>query len=274
MNILEEIINHKKKEVAERKSLYPVPLLEKSIYFKTPVVSLKKYLKREDKLGIIAEFKRRSPSKGDINLYAKVEQVSIGYMQAGASALSVLTDNIYFGGRLGDLTEARTFNFCPILRKDFIIDEYQLMEAKAAGADVVLLIAACLSAEKLHTLAATARKLGLEVLMEIHDEMELDKLNSDIDVLGVNNRNLTVFKTDLQQSIQLSSKIPKDQLKISESGIKTPDDILTLMDAGYDGFLIGEQFMKHADPARACAELIQKTEHLQKSKLWKSKYAD
>lgn len=274
MNILEKIINHKQKEVTERKSLYPVPLLEKSIYFKTPVVSLKKYLKREDKLGVIAEFKRRSPSKGDINLYAKVEQVSIGYMQAGASALSVLTDKEFFGGQLSDLTEARTFNFCPILRKDFIIDDYQLIEAKSAGADVVLLIAACLTAEKLHTLAATAKNLGLEVLMEIHDEAELEKLNSNIDVLGVNNRDLTVFKTDLQQSVRLAGLIPEGQVKISESGIKTPEDILTLIDAGYDGFLIGEQFMKHADPARACTELIRKTEHLQKSKLWKSKYAD
>ena len=273
MNILEKIIAHKEKEVAERKSLYPVPLLEKSIYFQTPVVSLKKYLKREDLLGVIAEFKRKSPSKGNINPYAKVEEVSIGYMQAGASALSVLTDKEFFGGNLADLTEARKFNFCPILRKDFVIDEYQLIEAKSAGADVVLLIAACLTTEKLHTLAATAKNLGLEVLMEIHEEAELEKLNSDIDVLGVNNRDLKVFKTDIQQSVRLASLIPKEQVKISESGIKTAEDLLLLIEAGYDGFLIGEQFMKHANPSRVCADLIKKTAHL-KSSLWKSKYVD
>ena len=263
MNILDKIVHQKRKEVAERKSLYPVSLLEKTIYFNTPVVSLKKYLTRSDKLGIIAEFKRKSPSKPAINLYAEVEKVSIGYMQAGASALSVLTDQDFFGGSLADLTEARKYNFCPILRKDFIIDEYQLLEAKSAGADAVLLIAECLEKEALKNLAATANGLGLEVLMEIHDETGLEKLNDYIDVLGVNNRDLRVFKTDIQNSVKIASQIPEGQIKISESGIKTAEDIVTLLKMGYDGFLIGEQFMKNADPGKACGELINKVRQTQ-----------
>lgn len=265
MNILEKIVNQKRKEVAERKSLYPVSLLEKTIYFKTPAVSLKKYLTRPDKLGIIAEFKRRSPSKPTINLYAEVEKVSIGYMQAGASALSILTDSEFFGGSLADLTEAREYNFCPILRKDFIIDEYQLLEAKSVGADAVLLIAECLEKETIKKLAATANGLGLEVLMEIHDTTGLEKLNHHIDVLGVNNRDLRVFKTDIQNSVKIASQIPTGQIKISESGIRTAADIVTLQAAGFDGFLIGEQFMKNADPGKACAELIYQVNQLQKS---------
>ena len=168
MYILDKIIAHKKKEVAERKKLFPTDLLETSIFFKTECVSLVKYLKDENKSGVIAEFKRRSPSKGDINKYASVEQVTIGYMQAGASALSVLTDTEFFGGKSADLSEARKYNYCPILRKDFVIDEYQIVEAKSIGADAVLLIAACLSKEEIKKLSAFAHSLGLQVLMEIH----------------------------------------------------------------------------------------------------------
>ena len=169
-NILDQIVAHKREEVAKRKEIYPVKLLEQSIYFNTPTVSLSKYLRRPDKLGIIAEFKRRSPSKGDINPYASVEEVSIGYMQAGASALSVLTDTHFFGGKNEDLTEARKFNYCPILRKDFVIDEYQIIEARSIGADAILLIAACLEKAEIKSLAALAQSLGLEVLIEIHNE--------------------------------------------------------------------------------------------------------
>ena len=219
MNILDEIVAHKKKEVAERRQLYPIPLLEKSIYFQTPVVSLRKYLQRKDKLGIIAEFKRKSPSKGAINPYAKVEGVSIGYMQSGASALSVLTDESYFGGKNADLTEARKFNFCPILRKDFVVDEYQLIEAKSIGADVVLLIAECLEKEQLHQLAKTAKQLGLEVLMEVHGIEQLAKLSEDIDVVGVNNRNLKDFSVSIDTSLELAKAIPTEFVRISESGI-------------------------------------------------------
>ncbi|RME97053.1 MAG: indole-3-glycerol-phosphate synthase, partial [Bacteroidetes bacterium] len=184
MNILDKIIAHKRKEVARRKARIPIKLLEESLFFNTPVVSLSKYLQRPDKSGIIAEFKRKSPSKAAINLYASVEQVSIGYMQAGASALSILTDEHFFGGKNEDLTTARKFNFCPILRKDFIIDEYQIIEARSIGADAVLLIAACLEKEQLHDFAKLARSLGLEVLVELHHARELDKLSSAAQVVG------------------------------------------------------------------------------------------
>lgn len=266
MNILDKIIDHKKKEVAERKALYPTQLLEKSIYFETPVVSLKKYLLREDKTGIIAEFKKRSPSKGDINPYASVEKISIGYMQAGASALSVLTDNHFFGGKNADLTEARKFNFCPILRKDFVIDDYQLIEAKSIGADAVLLIAECLEKDQLKQFATTAKNLGLEVLMEIHSIGQLAKLNDNVDIVGVNNRNLENFTVDINNSIGLSDAIPKEFIKISESGINNAESIVELQQAGFQGFLIGEYFMKTADPPKACADLISAVKALRKMK--------
>jgi len=265
MNILEKIVNHKKKEVAERKSRYPVSLLEKTSYFNTPVASLKEYLTRPGSLGVIAEFKRKSPSKPSINLNAKVEKVTTEYVQAGASALSILTDTDFFGGSLTDLTKARKLNSCPILRKDFIIDEYQLLEAKSVGADAILLIAECLEKEEVKNLAATANNLGLEVLMEIHDASGLEKLNPNIDVLGVNNRDLRVFKTDIQNSVRIASQIPVGQVKISESGIRTAEDIVTLLAAGFDGFLIGEQFMKNADPGIACSTLINEVSQLQNS---------
>ncbi len=256
MNILEKIIDHKKKEVEEKKSLVPTKLLENSIYFKTPVVSLKKYVKRSDKSGIIAEFKRRSPSKGNINPHAKVEQVSIGYMQSGAAALSVLTDTHFFGGKNEDLIEARKYNFCPILRKDFIIDEYQIIEARSIGADAILLIAECLSTEEVIRLSKFAKELGLEILMEIHSEKQLDKINEHIDLIGVNNRNLETFEVSIENSLNLINQLPSGVAKISESGIHTPDAIRKLRDAGFDGFLIGERFMKTANPAKACEEFI------------------
>ncbi len=256
MTILEKIIQHKIKEVAERKAIYPQQLLERSIYFETPVVSLKKYLLRPDKYGIIAEFKRRSPSKGNINPYAKVEKVSIGYMQAGASALSVLTDEQFFGGQNADLTEARKFNFCPILRKDFVVDEYQLIEAKSIGADAILLIAECLEKKQLQQLAKMAKSLGLEVLMEIHSADQLDKLNQYVDVVGVNNRDLKTFKVSIQHSLEIIHAIPNDVVKISESGISNPESIITLKQAGFQGFLIGEHFMHTAEPHKTCAQFI------------------
>ncbi len=263
MNILEKIIAHKKKEVAERKALYPVQLLEKSIYFGTPAVSLCKYLQRADKSGIIAEFKRRSPSKGDINPYASVERVSIGYMQAGASALSVLTDAQFFGGRNEDLTEARRFNFCPILRKDFIIDEYQLVEAKSIGADAVLLIAECLEKETLARLARMAKSLGMEVLMELHSALQLDKYTADVDAIGVNNRKLEDFSVSLANSLELVSALPAEAVKISESGLDDPNAVVELRRAGFQGFLIGEHFMRQADPGRACREFIRRVQHIE-----------
>ena len=263
MTILDKIVAHKKTEVKERKELYPTKLLEQSIYFPTPTVSFKKYLLRTDKLGVIAEFKRRSPSKGDINAFASVEQISIGYMQAGASALSVLTDKNFFGGSNADLTEARKFNFCPILRKEFIVDEYQLVEAKSIGADVILLIAECLTKEEVLALAKQAKALGLEVLLEIHSEEQLEKVNEFIDVVGVNNRNLKDFTVSIQTSIDLYSKIPNDFVKISESGISDANAIVELRQVGFQGFLIGEYFMKSANPPKTCGDLIRKVIELE-----------
>ncbi len=260
MNILGEIVSHKRKLIEERKALYPIALLEQSIYFQNPVVSLKEYLLRPDKSGIIAEFKRKSPSKGMINPYAQVEEVSIGYMQAGASALSVLTDQAFFAGKNEDLQTARKYNFCPILRKDFIIDPYQVFEARAIGADAILLIAEVLSAEKVHSLAELARSIGLEVLLEIHSEKQLHKICPEVTVVGVNNRNLEDFSVSIETSLALAEQIPAEFTRISESGISSPEAIVTLRQAGFQGFLIGEHFMKTADPAKTCRQFIQEVE--------------
>jgi indole-3-glycerol phosphate synthase len=257
MNILEQIAAHKQTEVADRKSIVPVKLLERSIYFETQPVSLKKYLSRPDLSGIIAEFKRKSPSLGMINPHASVEKTTIGYMQAGASALSVLTDQNFFGGKNEDLTTARKYNFCPILRKDFVIDEYQIVEAKSIGADVILLIAGILETTKLNQLAAFARSLGLEILLEVHDREELERTLSDqVDVIGVNNRNLKDFSVSIETSKELAALIPDSFIKVSESGIGEPETIRDLRQFGYRGFLMGEAFMKTSRPEKACADFI------------------
>jgi indole-3-glycerol phosphate synthase len=262
-NILAKIVAHKKEEVAKRKERFPVKLLEDSPYFNTPTVSLSTYLQRPDKSGIIAEFKRRSPSKGDINPYASVEEVSIGYMQAGASALSILTDEHFFGGKNEDLTVARKFNFCPILRKDFIISEYQIVEARSIGADAILLIAACLQEKELDRLAAFAKDLGLEVLVEIHGAEELVKLSSHADIVGVNNRNLKTFEVNIGNSISLFDQLPKEMVKISESGLNDPHSVVELKRAGFQGFLIGEYFMRDERPGQRCRSFIQRIERLE-----------
>jgi indole-3-glycerol phosphate synthase len=256
MNILDQIIAHKRKEVEERKSLYPVKFLESSIYFKSPCVSMKKYLLRDDKAGIIAEFKRRSPSKGAINGYASVERTSIGYMQAGASALSILTDSFFFGGSNADLTEARTFNYCPILRKDFVIDEYQVIEARSIGADAILLLANVLDPVAVRDLATLSKSLGMEVLLEIREEEELSALNDRVDMVGINNRNLKDFKVNSSQSFRLGRMIPDQFIKISESGIDSAELVRQLKEEGFRGFLIGSSFMQHSRPDAACAKLI------------------
>jgi len=255
-NILDQIISNKRKEVEERKSLYPVKLLEKSIYFNSPVVSLKKYLLREDKEGIIAEIKRKSPSKGMINQYISIEKTSIGYMQAGASALSVLTDTQFFGGTNDDLATARKFNYCPILRKDFTIDEYQIIEARSIGADAILLLANVLSVAEIEKFTILAHSLGLEVLLELRDKEELKSVNNKIDIVGVNNRNLKDFKTDVNYSFEMAKLLPKEMVKVSESGIASAKTIMQLRDVGFNGFLIGEAFMAHAQPEDACAALV------------------
>jgi indole-3-glycerol phosphate synthase len=257
MDILTEIIAHKRREVESRKTLYPIALLEQSRYYAGKPVSLRAYLRRPDKSGIIAEIKRMSPSKGMINKHLSVERTSIGYMQAGASALSVLTDSTYFGGSSRDLETARAFNFCPILRKDFIVDAYQVVEAKSIGADAILLIAACLSAKEIDALGGLAHSLGMEVLCEVHSADELPKaLSKSVDLVGVNNRDLKTFKTDVATSLELSSKIPADFLKVSESGIESPDTVRQLKKEGFEGFLIGEHFMRHARPEEAARDFI------------------
>lgn len=257
MNILDKIIEHKRLEVAGRQSMYPVKLLEQSIYFGTQPVSLKKYIQREDKSGIIAEIKRKSPSKGIINPHVSIERTSIGYMQAGASALSVLTDKEFFGGSNDDLTLARKYNFCPILRKDFTIDEYQIVEAKSIGADAILLIAAALEPARLKQLAGFAHSFNLEVLLEVHNEEELQaNLNAGADLIGVNNRNLKTFELSIEVSKTLADQIPNEAVKISESGIESVSTIIELKKFGYQGFLMGQNFMQHSRPEEACKEFI------------------
>ena len=257
MNVLDKIVEYKLREIEERKSLYPLRLLEKSIFFGTQPVSMSKYILRDDLSGIIAEFKRRSPSKGVINAYAQVEKTTIGYMQAGASALSVLTDTPSFGGSNDDLTTARKYNFCPIIRKDFTLDEYQIVEAKSIGADAILLIAAILDPEKCARLCDFAHSFGLEVLLEVHDEDEvMQHGNVNADLIGVNNRNLKTFEVSLDNSKKLAEKIPHHVVKVSESGISDPAAIVELRKFGFRGFLMGENFMKHARPERAAREFI------------------
>ena len=257
MTILDEIITYKRKEVAERAATHPIKLLEKSLYFQSECVSFKHYIQREDKSGIIAEFKRKSPSKGMINEFANVEKVSIGYMQAGASALSILTDTHFFGGKNQDLTTARKFNFCPILRKEFIVAEYQIIEAKSIGADTILLIAAVLTKEEIIQFTTLAHQLGLAVLLEIHTEEELDKYIPAIKLVGINNRNLKTFEVDFENAIKLAHQLPVDVVKIAESGISNPENIIELKRHGFEGFLIGENFMKAASPELACKQFIE-----------------
>jgi indole-3-glycerol phosphate synthase len=256
MDILEKIVNHKRQEVAECKELYPIKLLERSIYYQAQPLSLKSYIMRDDLSGIIAEFKRKSPSKGMINEYAKPEKVCLEYMQGGASALSVLTDNHFFGGSSKDLTTARRSNFCPILRKDFIVEEYQIIEARSIGADAILLIAEILTKDELKLLSNFAASLNLEVLFEVHDEESIAKLPSSAQIIGINSRNLKDFSVDINHSIALLKHLPEDSVKIAESGIDTPERLITLKENGFNGFLIGERFMKEANPGKACAQFI------------------
>ncbi len=257
MDILETIIADKKRELLLQKQKVSIDELEREPGFYRPVISLRDGLALGNKGGIIAEFKRKSPSRGLINEKADPVKVSKGYVQAGASGLSVLTDTKYFAGSREDLAMVREANQCPILRKDFMIDEYQVLEARAWGADVILLIAAVLEKDKVRDLSTLAHSLGLEVLLEIHEESELDILNEYIDIVGVNNRDLKRMITDVNTSITLSEKIPADFLKISESGISDPGTIIKLKEYGYRGFLIGEYFMQNSDPASKCRELIE-----------------
>jgi indole-3-glycerol phosphate synthase len=255
MNILDTIIAKKRIEVTESKLNKSLSELENSMLFKNETLSFKEFLLRKDKTGIIAEFKRQSPSKGIINGTSSVIDVTSEYAKYGASAISVLTDKEFFGGSLNDLLQARK-NAIPVLRKEFIIDEYQLIEAKAFGADIILLIAACLSPNEVKSLAGVAKSIGLNVLLEIHDELELGHICEKVDVVGINNRNLKTFKVDISHSIDLCNKIPGDQLKISESGIDDVRTILLLRQNGFSGFLMGEKFMKETNPGMAFHDFV------------------
>ena len=257
MNILDKIIEFKKGEVAENKKLVSLQELQQQENFSRQTFSLKEFLLDETKTGIIAEFKRKSPSKGIINDKADVLDVTTSYTRYGASGLSVLTDTLFFGGTADDLCKARANNI-PILRKDFIIDEYQLAEARAMGADVILLIAACLSPHRVQELAFFAKSLQMEVLLEIHNEAELQHICDEVDLVGVNNRDLKTFSVDINRSIELSKQIPADKIKIAESGIGNADTINIFKQAGFKGFLMGEHFMKTENPGEAFEQFVQK----------------
>jgi indole-3-glycerol phosphate synthase len=250
MNILDTIIARKKIEVTERKRDKSISELENEPFFKNKTLSFRDFLLREDKTGIVAEFKRKSPSKGILNDISTVTEVTTAYAKYGASGISVLTDEEFFGGSLNDLLES-TINEVPLLRKDFIIDEYQVIESKAFGADVILLIAACLGKGEVKTLAALAKKIGLNVLLEIHNDQELAHICNDIDVVGVNNRDLKTFNVDINRSIELGKQVGGNIIQISESGIDDISSIELLREHGFKGFLIGEKFMKEKNPGIA-----------------------
>ncbi|MDO7885845.1 indole-3-glycerol phosphate synthase TrpC [Hymenobacter cheonanensis] len=258
MTILDKIIAEKRQEVARREAETPLAELQKAPLFTRSVLSARAALTAAGSSGIIAEFKRQSPSKGVINGSAEAGATTAGYVAAGAACLSVLTDEPFFGGTPADLQAARTA--CPgtpILRKDFVIGEYQIAEARALGADFVLLIAACLTPAEVVQLSKYAHSLGLEVLLEVHDEAELrSHLANSVDLVGVNNRNLATFVTDVDTSTRLASLIPSTFVKVAESGLQHASTIAALRQAGYQGFLIGETFMKTPDPAAALAGLV------------------
>lgn len=256
MNILEKIIESKIKSLKEKKDWYGIKKLEASSFFERECESLVKRLSEGNTTGIIAEFKRKSPSKGIINAKVRIEEVVSAYELNGAAAISVLTDEEYFGGSNEDLMAVREIVDIPLLRKDFIIDEYQVVETKSIGADLILLIAACLSIAEVKKLAATGKNLGLEILLELHDESELEHICDDIDLIGINNRNLKTFEVDIERSLRMAEKIPADKIKIAESGISSVENIKLFKENGFKGFLIGENFMKKERPDEAFAEFV------------------
>ena len=260
MNILDKIVADKRIEVDYRKSLIPVKQLEQSVLFERQTISLANKL-RDSQTGIIAEHKRRSPSKSVINQNLNVFDVAQGYEDAGVCGMSVLTDAKYFGGSLDDLLTARASCNLPLLRKEFIIDQYQLLEARAYGADVILLIAAVLTREEIKQFSEFAKGLNLDVLLEVHNEEELHKsIMPSLDMLGVNNRNLKTFDVSLETSKKLSKLIPNDFVKVSESGISNIEAIKELQTYGYKGFLIGENFMKTNNAGESAKQFIKALE--------------
>ncbi|MDR3024726.1 indole-3-glycerol phosphate synthase TrpC [Chryseobacterium sp.] len=256
MTILDKIIERKKLEITGAKSRISLDRLKNTGFFGRNTNSLKESI--QNKSGIIAEFKRQSPSKGIINNSVEPLEVVSAYENFGASGISILTDHDFFGGNLNDIVSVRNDINIPILRKDFMIDEYQFYEAKSIGADVILLIASCLSPAQVEEFTDLAHELNMEVLLEIHTEDELKHYNSKIDLVGINNRNLKDFKVDLQHSVQLKNLLPKEVLSVAESGIYNLEDFQFLKEKGFDGFLMGEYFMKNTNPATAFEEFAAK----------------
>lgn len=257
-DILEEIVAWKRREVQIMKEMQPTKklqrIIEEQTFYKRPPIA---DALRKSTTGIIAEFKRKSPSLGWINEDAKPSDIPFAYQQNGAAAISVLTDNRYFGGDDEYIKEARMSGVrIPVLYKNFIIDEHQLLQARLAGASTVLLIAACLNFYECKRLLKAAHAIGLEVLLEMHDEDELDYAELEPDLYGINNRSLGTFTTDVETSFRLADLLPINAVKISESGISNPDTVRQLREVGYQGFLIGETFMKQEDPGAALADFI------------------
>ena len=258
MDILEKIVIAKKKEVEELKPLSNIKRFEEEGFFwDTKNRSLKENLLKEGSTGIIAEFKRKSPSKGWFkNKGLQVENVVRYYDNYGAAGISILTNKEFFGGDLDDLVKARSITMVPLLRKDFIIDKWQIAEAKAFGADVILLIAACLSRQEVKDFAGYAKEIDLEVVLELHNEKELEHICDETELVGINNRNLKTFEVDIERSLKMAEKIPADKIKIAESGIDSVENILLFKEHGFKGFLIGELFMKQADPGKAFVKFV------------------
>lgn len=260
--ILDEIVANRKEEVSKQKLKIPLAEIKSQIDFSIVRNSLSARLQTNGASGIIAEFKRRSPSKGVINDRVQPEIVTKGYAEAGTSGLSVLTDGKYFGGSTADFTAARNANpLTPLLRKDFMVDEYQLYESRQLNADVILLIAAVLGKAEISRFTSIAHELGMEVLLELHDESEIDKIDNEVDMIGINNRNLKDFKVDMDRSLKLLDQLPAKAVKISESGLSDPETVDFLRKRGFQGFLMGESFMKAENPATACLDFISRLKH-------------
>lgn len=256
--ILETIIAAKKREIEKYKPLSSIDRFKtQGFFWEVSSRSLVQSLLAVGSTGIIAEFKRKSPSKGWFkSKELEVEPVVAPYSNLGAAGISVLTDDEFFGGDLDDLIQTKVVSDVPVLRKDFIIDEWQIAESKAFGADVILLIAACLSQPEVRHLAAFAKSIGLEVLLEIHNEDELGHICAEVDMVGVNNRDLKTFQVDINRSLELINKIPTEKPAIAESGISNVETIVNLKRAGFKGFLIGETFMKEPYPGKAFGEFV------------------
>ena len=257
MGILEKIIADKRIEVEEKKIATPIDILEQKQFFERECYSLASKLKEEDHLGIIAELKRKSPSKQAISLLAEAQKVVYGYSQQDVAGISILTNQKYFGGTIRDLVSARGVCEKPLIRKEFIIDEYQIIEAKAAGADVVLLLANVLTKNEINSFLTLTHNIGMEALLEVREEEELDKIPDNIDIVGVNNRDLKTFKVDIDHSMKMLKLLPKNVPVIAESGLSEIENVVKLKRAGFDGFLMGEYFMRSIDPGKTVGEFIE-----------------